>query len=102
MSSRRPQLILLLEAISSNREDLALDEFDAITVAGRSETASDRCCIAACAKLQSLANSHWSSLKAADLTARIVIGERLQAVQEIGDACRSSLPPDVAEGHFNQ
>jgi hypothetical protein len=94
MSSRHPQVILLLEAISSNREDLALDEFDAITVAWTIRNGLGPLLYRAVRRnSQSLANSHWSSLKAADLTARIVIGEHFQALQEIGDACRSSLPP---------
>jgi hypothetical protein len=42
---------------------------------------------------QSPVNCHWTSLKAADLTARIVMGENFDAVGEIVDACRSSVPP---------
>jgi hypothetical protein len=42
---------------------------------------------------QSTLISHWSSLKAADLTARIVIGEHFQAMLEIIDACRRGIPP---------
>ena len=94
MSSRLPQLISLLKAISSNREDLALDEFDAITVAWAIRNGLGPLLYrAVCRNSQSLANSNWISLKAADLTARIVMGEHFQALQEIGDACRSSLPP---------
>jgi hypothetical protein len=94
MSSSRPQLISLLEALSSNREDLALDHFDAATVAWAIKTGLGPLLYRAVRQnARSLANSHWSSLTAADLTARIVIGEHFQAVREIADACRSSLPP---------
>jgi hypothetical protein len=94
MSSRRPQLISLLEAISSNREDLALDGFDAATVAWAIQSGLGPLMFRAVRRNpQNAANSHWSSLKAADLTARIVIGEHFQAAREIADACRASLPP---------
>lgn len=94
MSSSRPQLISLFEAVSSNREDLALDDFDAVTIPWAIRNGLGPLLYRAVRRnSQSLANSHWSSLKAADLTARIVIGEHFQALQEIGDACRSSLPP---------
>ena len=94
MPSSRLQLISLLEAISSNREDLALDDFDAGTIAWAIQSGLGPLLYRAVRRnSQSLANSHWSSLKAADLTARIVIGEHFQAMREIADACRSSLPP---------
>jgi hypothetical protein len=92
--SGRPQLISLLKAISSNREDLALDDFDAGTIAWAIQSGLGPLLYrAARGNAQNVASSHWGSLKAADLTARIVIGEHFQAVREIGDACRSSLPP---------
>jgi hypothetical protein len=92
--SSRPQLISLLKAISSNREDLALDDFDAGTIAWAIQSGLGPLLYrAARGNAQSVANSHWSSLKASDLTARIVIGEHFQALREIGDACRSSFPP---------
>src|SRR5918994_6304100 len=94
MSSSRPQLISLLEALSSNRENLALDRFDAGTVAWAIKTGLGPLLYRAVRQnARSLADSHWSSLTAADLTARIVIGEHFQAVRDIADACRASLPP---------
>ena len=94
MSSSRPQLISLLEAISSSREDLALDDFDDVTVAWAIQSGLGPLLYRAVRRnAQSLASPTWNSLKAADLTARIVIGEHFQAVREIADACRSSLPP---------
>ena len=94
MSSSRPPLISLLEAISSNREDLALDDFDDVTVAWAIQSGLGPLLYRAVRRnVQSLASPSWDSLKAADLTARIVIGEHFQALREIADACRSSLPP---------
>ena len=94
MSSSRPQLISLLEAISSNREDLVLDDFDAVTIAWAIQSGLGPLLYRAVRQnAQSVASSHWSSLKAADLTARIVIGDHFQAVREIGDAFGSSFPP---------
>ncbi|HEX6440173.1 MAG TPA: nucleotidyltransferase family protein [Candidatus Binatia bacterium] len=94
MSSSHPPLISLLEAISSDREDLALDKFEAITVAWAIRNGLGPLLYRAVRRNpQSVASSHWSSLKSADLTARVVIGEHFQALREIGDACRSDLPP---------
>ncbi len=94
MSSSRPQLISLLEAISSNREDLALDDFDAVTIAWAIQSGLGPLLYRAVRRnARSLANSQRTSLMAADLTARIVIGEHFQAVREIANACQSSLPP---------
>ena len=94
MSSSRPQLISLLEAISTSREDLALDDFDDATVAWAIQSGLGPLLHRAVRRnAQSWESSSWNSLKAADLTARIVIGEHFQAVREIADACRSSLPP---------
>ena len=94
MSSSRPQLISLLEAISSSREDLALDDFDDVTVAWAIQSGLGPLLYRAVRRnVQSLASPSWGSLRAADLTARIVIGEHFQALREIADACRSSLPP---------
>ena len=91
MSSSRPQLISLLQAISSDREDLALDDFDAVSIAWAIQSGLGPLLYRAVRQNpQSLASSHWSSLKSADLTARVVIGEHFQAVREIGEACRSN------------
>ena len=94
MSSSRPQLISLLESISSNSEDLAVDDFDAVTLAWAIHSGLGPLLYRAARRnRRSLASPEWSSLTAADLTARIIIGEHFQAVREIADACRSSLPP---------
>jgi hypothetical protein len=94
MSSSRPQLISLFEAISSNREDLALDDFDAVTIAWAIQSGLGPLLYRAVRRnARSLANSQGTWLKTADLTARIVIGEHFQAVREVAAACQSSIPP---------
>jgi hypothetical protein len=68
-------LISLFEAISSIREDLALDDFDAITIAWVIQSGLGPFLYRAVRRnARSLANSQWTWLKTADLTARIVIG----------------------------
>jgi hypothetical protein len=93
ISSKRPQLISALEAVSSGRADLPLDEFDASAVAWAIHSGLGPLLYRAVYQNpQSSISSHWSSLKAADLTARIVMAEHFEAVGEIIDACRRSVP----------
>jgi hypothetical protein len=93
ISSKRPQLISALEAVSSGRADLPLDEFDASAVAWAIQSGLGPLLYRAVYQNpQSSISSHWSSLKAADLTARIVMAEHFEAVGEIIDACGGSRP----------
>jgi Uncharacterised nucleotidyltransferase len=94
MSSKRPQLISALEAISSGRGDLPLDDFDAGAIAWAIQSGFGPLLYRVVRQnAQSSVNCHWASVKAADLTARIVMGEHFEAVGEIVDSCRPSLPP---------
>ena len=94
MSSKRPQLIAALEAISSGRADLPLDGFDASVVAWAIQSGVGPLLYRAVYQnSKSSVSSQWNSLKAADLTARIVMAEHLEAVGEIIDACARCLPP---------
>jgi hypothetical protein len=92
ISSKRPQLISALEAIANGRTDLPLDELDASAVAWAIQAASDRCCTAPCTKTLKAPSALIEVRKAADLTARIVMAEHFEAVGEIIDACRRSVP----------
>jgi Uncharacterised nucleotidyltransferase len=93
ISSKRPQLISALEAISSGRTDLPLDQLDASAVAWAIQSGFGPLLYRAVYQNpQSSISSHWSSLKAADLTARIVMAEHFEAVGEIIDACGRSVP----------
>jgi hypothetical protein len=70
ISSKRPQLISALEAISSGRTDLPLDQLDASAVAWAIQSGFGPLLYRAVYQNpQSSISAHWSSLKAADLTA---------------------------------
>ena len=91
---RRPELVSLLEAISSERGDLSLGPFDAGTVAWAIQSGLGPLFYRAVKdNPNNSASPHWSALKAADLTARVVVGDHLEAMVEIVDACRGQLPP---------
>src|ERR687897_3778 len=91
---RRPELVSLLEAISSERGDLSLNPFNAGTVAWAIQSGLGPLFYRAVKdNPNNSASPHWSALKAADLTARVVVGDHLEAMVEIVDACRGQLPP---------
>jgi hypothetical protein len=94
IAGKRPQLISALKAISADRGDLSLDEFDASAVAWAIQSGLGPLLYrAVCQNPQSSSSSHWHCLKAAELTARIVMAEHFEAVEEIIDACGENLPP---------
>jgi hypothetical protein len=91
---RRPQLIALLEAISHGRGDLSLDFVDAQTVAWAVQTGMGPLLFRAIKdNPEHSASSQWHALKAADLTARLLVGNQLEAMEEIIDACTGRVPP---------
>jgi len=90
---RRPQLISLLEAIANERGDLSLNGFDDGIVAWAIQSGLGPLFYRAVKENQeNVGCRHWYSLKAADLTARVVIGDQLEAMVEIVDACRGQVP----------
>ncbi|MGE5305798.1 MAG: nucleotidyltransferase family protein [Alphaproteobacteria bacterium] len=91
---RRPELISLLEAISSTRRDLSLSNFCPRTVAWAIQSGLGPLLYrAAKDNSDNSSSGYWSDLKAADLTARVVMAEHLEAMAEIIDACRGKVPP---------
>ncbi len=91
---RRPELISLLEAISSARGDLSLSGFSPRTVAWAIQSGLGPLLYRAAKDNGDNASSgYWSDLKAADLTARVVMAEHLEATAEIIDVCRGKVPP---------
>jgi len=91
---RRPELISLLQAISSARGDLSLSGFNPGTVAWAIQSGLGPLFYRAARKnADNSTSAFWSDLKAADLTARIVIGDHLEAMAEIIGACRGQVPP---------
>jgi Uncharacterised nucleotidyltransferase len=92
--SRRLQLIALLEAISHGRGDLPLDLFDAETVAWAVQTGMGPLFYRAIKENpENSASPQRQVLKAADLTARLLVGSQLEAMEEIVDACGGQVPP---------
>jgi hypothetical protein len=91
---RKPQLISLLEAISSGRTDLSLNAFDDRIVGWAIQSGLGPLFYRAVKdNPNNLACPHWYALKAADLTARVVTGDHLEAMGEILDACRGQVLP---------
>ena len=89
-----PPLIRLLAAIGSGRGDLSLDTFDAGPVNWALESGLGPLFFRAVKeKPDNAAFPYWCSLKAADLTARIVAADQLEAMEEIIDACQGNAPP---------
>jgi hypothetical protein len=91
---RRPELISLLEAISSARRDLSLKAFDARSVAWAIQSGLGPLLYRAARQNADNPNSaYWFDVKSSDLTARIIMGTHLDAMEEILTACRGELPP---------
>jgi hypothetical protein len=91
---RRPQLISLLEAIANERGDLSLNGFDDGIVAWAIQSGLGPSFYRAVKDdPNNSACPAWYALKAADLTARVVVGDHLDAMEEILDACRGQVPP---------
>jgi hypothetical protein len=93
-SHRRPQLISLLEAVSQNRTDLSLDHFSKDQIEWAIETGLGPVLFRALENANNdSASTAWRSLKAADLTARILMGIQFEAMREIIDGCCRRIPP---------
>lgn len=110
VSRCRPELVSLLEAISSTRRDLSLRDFSSRTIAWATQSGLGPLLYRAIKDNDYNSTSpHWRDLKAADLTARVVIAEHLSAMAEIIDACRDKVPPlallkgiSIAEEYYPQ
>lgn len=90
--SRRAKLLALLEAVAHRRHDLPLAEFDGAEIdwivrSGLGPMGFD----AAKGNAENLASPHWSVLQAADLTARVIAGDQIEAMGEIIDAARGQV-----------
>lgn len=91
---RRPELISLLEAISSGRGDLSLSGFSPRSVAWAIQSGLGPLFYrAAKDNGDNSSSGDWSDLKAADLTARVVMAEHSEAMAEIINTCRGKVPP---------
>ncbi|HWP58357.1 MAG TPA: nucleotidyltransferase family protein [Candidatus Acidoferrales bacterium] len=91
---RRPALLALLEASARGRGDLSLQRFDPGEVAWAIETGLGPLFFRAVRdRRENSAAPGWSWLKGADLTARVIGGDQIQAMAEILDALSGKAPP---------
>ena len=89
----RPCLLSLLEALSTGRRDLSLRDFNDVQIDWAIQSGLGPVCFRAVKdNPESLTSSRWPSLKAADLTARMIAAEHLEAMQDIIDASRGHVP----------
>jgi hypothetical protein len=89
-----PSLIALLRAASEDRADLALADFGPDQIRWAIETGLGALLRRSTAKDPMAGTSPlWPVLQGADLTARITVGEQLDAVDEIIRGCASKAPP---------
>jgi hypothetical protein len=92
-SHRRPQLILLLEAISSGRTDLALDYFSPKEINWAIQSGLGPLMFRSIQDGNNdSASVAWRSLKASDLTVRVLTSTQFEAMAEIIDACSGRAP----------
>jgi hypothetical protein len=92
-SHRKPQLIALLQAVSGGRTDLSLDRFSGTQIDWAIQTGLGPLLFRAIQEGDSdPASAVWRSLNAADLTARVLAGNQLDAMAEIIDTCRGRVP----------
>ena len=90
----RPPLITLLKAVSEGRTDLSLSYFNQFQVRWAVETGLGPLLLRSIGSNSDVAGSPlWSLIKGADLTARVLNTDQLEAMTEIIDACRGQLPP---------
>jgi Uncharacterised nucleotidyltransferase len=94
LSSHSPRLLALLEAASQGRQDLCLASFAVAQVQWAIETgiAPLLCHTTRADPYAALAPS-WPLLRSADLTARMLSADQIDAMREIIEACKGYIPP---------
>ena len=91
---RVPSLIVLLQAASEDRADLALADFGPDQIRWAIETGLGALLRRSTAKDPKAGMSPlWPLVQGADLTARITVGEQLDALDAIIRGCASTAPP---------
>jgi hypothetical protein len=89
-----PPLIPLLRTVSEGRTDLRLSDFDQSQIEWAVETGLGPLLLRS---IESNSNNtvspYWALIKGADLTARVLNTDQLEAMTEIIDACQGDLPP---------
>lgn len=89
----RPTLGLLLETLAMGRRDLSLRVWRGAQIDWMIDSGLGPVCFhAAKGNIENLSSPHWASLKAADLTAKVIAAERVEAMRTIIDAGAGYLP----------
>jgi hypothetical protein len=90
----KPELILLLEAVANGRTDLSLKNFRVEQIRWAIETGLGPLLFHSIQqRSDNSAFASWDLLRAADLTARVLMANHLEAMAEIIDACRERAVP---------
>ncbi len=85
----QPRLLPLLQAVSQQRQDVALTAFDEAHIRWAMRTGLGPLLFAVTqADPHAPASPFWPLLRGADLTARVLTAEHFEAMSEILDACR--------------
>ena len=88
----RPKLLPLLQAIAAERREMPLRAFDAAQIHWIISSGLGPACFHVCKEgAENCLSPHWNSLKAADLTARVIAGDHADALTEIIDAGRGRI-----------
>lgn len=103
-----PSLTLLLQAASQNRTDLTLADFRVEQVRWAVETGLGPLLRRSTANDPRARTSPlWSLVRGADLTARVIAGDQMNAMDEIIRACEGQVPPltllkgiSICEQHY--
>jgi len=94
MATRR--LIALVRSAADGTGDLAVEAFDEPSIRWAVDTGLGPLMLRAAARHPAAATSPlWPLLRAADLSARVITAEQMDAMTEILDACRGAVPPPV-------
>ncbi len=94
LSSHNPRLLALLEAASQGRQDLCLASFAVAQVQWAIETGiGPLLCHTTRADPYAALAPSWPLLRSADLTARMLSADQIDAMREIIEACKGYIPP---------
>jgi hypothetical protein len=107
-SSQKPCLLVLLKALATGRRDLWLGDFTDSQIDWAMQSGLGPVCFQVVKDNPNNALSpYWNLLKAADLTARMIAAEHLEAMRDIIDATGVEVPQltllkgiSIAEEHY--
>ena len=96
VSTKEPRLIRVLQAAAEHRKDLRLLAFSEAEILWASETGLGPLLFKTTnADPEATTSPLWTLLQAANMTARVIAAEQLDAMVEIIDACKTRVMPLV-------